>query len=303
MLPERVAVLDGADVGQRKLAHLVRVEREGVALEKLHAAVVPLQHLIAAQRLSGVFVDLEVLVELEQVEQLAEEPPVLALSEVRELAPYYHLPVHEQRQEETTGRELGSKVDEELQNPLEVPPDLQVQLALSRDSLKLFEEVREQHREEEVLAAVDALLLLLLQHRLPALFQVRRLADLQLQPRVAQVLPQRQRHLGEADAADGAVLEALEAVHKKSDKERALANGALFGLEQRHHGLEKGRKHLSALLERVPGWDLLAKLLVDHADEGHEVLRRRGFRVVTRPEVLLQVLAVLERHDPPESKA
>ncbi len=45
-----------------------------------------------------------------------------------------------------------------------------------------------------------------------------------------------------------------------------------------------------SFFERFPGWDALPKLLVHHADDGHDVRLCRVFHAEVRPQVVLQVL-------------
>ena len=104
--------------------------------------------------------------------------------------------------------------------------------------------------------------------------------------------------------ADQVNLEAVEAVVQEDEDAGLLFEAQLARLLQCHlHQLiEEAVKVLGQLLEHLPGLDPLAKLLVDHHDDGEDVLGRRLVGSVVGPKIVLQVLAELEHHDAPHGE-
>ena len=61
--------------------------------------------------------------------------------------------------------------------------------------------------------------------------------------------------------------------------------------------VEEPRQGILSLAEPIPSWHILSELLIDHENDGHDMLICRCFLIKVWPEVVLQILGYLKQHD------
>lgn len=66
-----------------------------------------------------------------------------------------------------------------------------------------------------------------------------------------------------------------------------------FEKTERHNPVKESLEVLGRFLERGPSRNTLAKLLVDHHDDGHDMRLRALLGVEVRPQVVLEILKIM----------
>ena len=111
-------------------------------------------------------------------------------------------------------------------------------------------------------------------------------------------MPQGQAGQLEHSGTDSAVFQRLEGVDGKHQIRHLLMLSQLPAGLQRGNTVEKTRQGIFSLAETIPSWHILSEFLIDHENDGHDMLIRRCFLVKVWPEIVLQILGYLKQHDP-----
>mmetsp|Transcript_15961 Transcript_15961/g.37842 ORF Transcript_15961/g.37842 Transcript_15961/m.37842 type:complete len:635 (-) Transcript_15961:608-2512(-) len=316
LLRQEPLVRDLAAVGERQLPQRLD-ELEAEALQLRDPLAVPERHLLVRQRLPGVVVDLKVHVEFEEVHELRKQLPLRQADQLGVLDLDEDRAVLEKCPREAPGRELAEEVDKPLHKPLaEQQPGPRARLfaflGSLRHKLQLLEEVVHHLGDEGDLRALRdwnmgiplflRCLGLLLGEVLPVLGKARLALQLDLQPPLGEVVPQREAHETQDLAADHVLLKRAEDVDAEEEVVQLVDRLHAPLRPEPEEALEEACKLPRVAPDAFPRRDTLPELLVHHHDDAHHMLPARALTVKIRPQEVLQILTDLKQLNPPRSR-
>lgn len=110
-------------------------------------------------------------------------------------------------------------------------------------------------------------------------------------------MPQRQAGKLQHTRTHSAVLQRLEGIDGKHEVCNLLMLPQLPASFQSDNTVKEAWKSVFALAEPIPSWHVFSELLVDHEDDGHDVLVCGCLLIKIWPEVVFQILRDLQQHD------